>query len=167
MCGASHDPGIRNGFGACPIVWGRSKNALRAMTIEAAYQLRLDHEIGSVQFGKRADFCVLEADPLEIDPMELKDVPVWGTVFAGEPESCKVRVQGDGDTRFIRKEIADRSQVLRQNGTFHAFMETEIWPSQLERGCNGVRLTDRDGAAAPGIMTRLSPLKSSAINSGR
>lgn len=66
------------------------EDALRAMTIEAAYQLRLDHEIGSVQFGKRADFCVLEADPLEIDPMELKDVPVWGTVFAGEPNPAKL-----------------------------------------------------------------------------
>ena len=61
------------------------QEALWAMTIEAAYQLHLDHEIGSIAFGKQADFCVLEADPLEIDPMELKDIPVWGTVFAGEP----------------------------------------------------------------------------------
>jgi hypothetical protein len=28
---------------------------------------------------------VLEADPLEIDPMELKDIPGLGTNFAGEP----------------------------------------------------------------------------------
>ncbi|MGD8521251.1 MAG: amidohydrolase [Desulfobacterales bacterium] len=61
------------------------EDALRAMTIEAAYQLHLDHEIGSIEFGKKADFCVLEADPLEIDPEELKDIPVWGTIFAGQP----------------------------------------------------------------------------------
>ncbi|RTZ99279.1 MAG: hypothetical protein DSY90_01660 [Deltaproteobacteria bacterium] len=61
------------------------KDVLQAMTLEAAYQLHLDREIGSIEFGKKADFCVLEADPLEIDPMELKDIPVWGTVFAGEP----------------------------------------------------------------------------------
>lgn len=59
------------------------EDVLRAMTIEAAYQLHLDHEIGSIEFGKKADFCVLEADPLEIDPKELKDIPVWGTVFGG------------------------------------------------------------------------------------
>jgi hypothetical protein len=59
-------------------------DVLHAMTLEHAYQLHLDHEIGSIQFGKKADFCVLEADPLEIDPMELKDMPVWGTVFGGE-----------------------------------------------------------------------------------
>ncbi len=61
------------------------EDALRAMTIDAAYQLHLDSEIGSIEFGKKADFCVLEADPTEIDPMELKDIPVWGTVFSGRP----------------------------------------------------------------------------------
>lgn len=60
-------------------------DALRAMTIEHAYQLHLDHEVGSIELGKKADLCVLEADPLEIDPMELKDIPVWGTIFAGDP----------------------------------------------------------------------------------
>jgi predicted amidohydrolase YtcJ len=60
------------------------EDVLHAMTLEHAYQLHLDHEIGSIQFGKKADFCVLEADPLEIDPEELKDMPVWGTVFGGE-----------------------------------------------------------------------------------
>ena len=57
------------------------EDALRAMTIEAAYQIHLDQEIGSIEFGKRADFCVLEADPLEIDAKDLKDIPVWGTIF--------------------------------------------------------------------------------------
>jgi predicted amidohydrolase YtcJ len=64
-------------------------DALRAMTIEAAYQLHLNQEIGSIEFGKKADFCVLEADPLEIDPLELNDLPVWGTVFGGELNPAK------------------------------------------------------------------------------
>jgi len=61
------------------------EDVLRAMTIEHAYQLHLDHEVGSIEFGKKADFCVLEADPLSIDPDDLKDIPVWGTVFEGSP----------------------------------------------------------------------------------
>ncbi|MBT4092050.1 MAG: amidohydrolase [Deltaproteobacteria bacterium] len=60
-------------------------DVLRAMTIEHAYHLHMDHEVGSIEFGKKADFCVLEADPLTIDPDELKDMPVWGTVFEGSP----------------------------------------------------------------------------------
>ncbi|OUL99997.1 amidohydrolase [Variovorax sp. JS1663] len=57
--------------------------ALRAITLGAAWTLKLDHEIGSIECGKRADFCVLEDDPLEVEPMKLKDVRVWGTVLSG------------------------------------------------------------------------------------
>jgi predicted amidohydrolase YtcJ len=57
--------------------------ALRAITLGAAWTLKLDGEIGSIECGKRADFCVLEDDPLEMDPMTLKDARVWGTVLSG------------------------------------------------------------------------------------
>lgn len=57
--------------------------ALRAVTLGAAWTLKLDGEIGSIECGKRADFCVLEDDPLEMDPMALKDARVWGTVLSG------------------------------------------------------------------------------------
>jgi predicted amidohydrolase YtcJ len=57
--------------------------ALRAITLGAAYTLHMDGEVGSIEAGKRADFAVLEADPYEADPMALKDIPVWGTVQGG------------------------------------------------------------------------------------
>ena len=57
--------------------------ALRAVTISAAYQLHLDHEIGSLEAGKRADFAVLADDPLSVDPMCIRDIEVWGTVLGG------------------------------------------------------------------------------------
>ena len=57
--------------------------ALRAITLGAACTLKLDHEIGSIECGKRADFCVLEDDPLAVDPAALKDVRIWGTVLSG------------------------------------------------------------------------------------
>jgi predicted amidohydrolase YtcJ len=58
-------------------------DALRAITLGAAYTLKLDGEIGSIECGKRADFCVLEDDPTTVDPAALKDVRVWGTVQGG------------------------------------------------------------------------------------
>ena len=57
--------------------------ALRAITLGAACSLALDAEIGSIECGKRADFCVLGEDPLAVAPERLKDVPVWGTVMGG------------------------------------------------------------------------------------
>jgi len=59
------------------------QDALRTITLGAAYTLRLDHEIGSIECGKRADFAVLEDDPLEAGAEELKAVRVWGTVQDG------------------------------------------------------------------------------------
>jgi len=58
-------------------------DALGAVTLGAAYTLKLDHEIGSIEVGKRADFAVLHDDPLEVAPEALKDVRVWGTVLGG------------------------------------------------------------------------------------
>jgi len=58
-------------------------DALRTITLGAAYTLRLDAEVGSIECGKRADFAVLEDDPQEIGADRLKDVRVWGVVQGG------------------------------------------------------------------------------------
>lgn len=59
------------------------QDALAAITLGAAYTLKMDGEIGSIEVGKFADFCVLEDDPLSVAPRELKDVRIWGTVLGG------------------------------------------------------------------------------------
>ena len=59
--------------------------AMRAITIDAAYVLGMEHEIGSIRAGKRADFTILGSDPYETAPEKLKDIPIWGTVFEGRP----------------------------------------------------------------------------------
>jgi len=61
------------------------EDALRAITLGAAYTLGLDDRVGSIEIGKYADFCVLERDPLEMPPEDLKDVAVVGTVLGGRP----------------------------------------------------------------------------------
>jgi predicted amidohydrolase YtcJ len=66
-------------------------DALHACTIDAAYQLHLDDEVGSIEAGKRADFAVLEASPLDVDPMAIKDIPVWGTVLGGVKHAAAAR----------------------------------------------------------------------------
>jgi len=58
-------------------------DALRAITIEAAYSWRLEHELGSITPGKLANFTILAEDPYAVDPLALKDIPVLGTVYEG------------------------------------------------------------------------------------
>ncbi len=59
--------------------------ALRAITLGAAYTLHMDNRIGSIEVGKYADFCVLAEDPLEVAPEKLKDIRILGTVLGGRP----------------------------------------------------------------------------------
>ena len=63
-------------------------DALYAVTIGAAFTLKLDTELGSIESGKRADFAILEDDPLSVDPARLHEVPVWGTVVGGRIFPC-------------------------------------------------------------------------------
>ena len=57
--------------------------ALRSITIDAAYQLRLDHEIGSLAAGKLADITVLGADPHEVGAEGLAGIPIVATIVGG------------------------------------------------------------------------------------
>ncbi|MGM0699000.1 MAG: amidohydrolase [Actinomycetota bacterium] len=58
-------------------------DALDAVTIGAAYMLKLDHLVGSLESGKFADFAILDRDPYECEPAELREITVRGTVVAG------------------------------------------------------------------------------------
>jgi hypothetical protein len=61
------------------------QQALEAITLGAAYTMKLDHEIGSITVGKWADFAVLADDPLSVAPDALNQIEVVGTVLAGRP----------------------------------------------------------------------------------
>jgi len=58
-------------------------DALRAVTIEAAYSWRLEDSLGSISPGKVANFTVLSEDPYSVDPLRLGDIQVLGTVYEG------------------------------------------------------------------------------------
>ncbi len=66
--------------------------ALHAVTLGAAYQMHLDHEIGSLEAGKRADFAVLEEDPLQVAPARIREIGVWGTVLGGVAQPAATRL---------------------------------------------------------------------------
>lgn len=59
-------------------------DALRAITIEAAYQYHEEHEKGSIAPGKKADLVILNQSPLEVSPEDLRDVRVEATIKDGQ-----------------------------------------------------------------------------------
>lgn len=61
------------------------RGALRAVTIDAAWILGREDDLGSIRAGKIADFTVLDADPMTVPDDQLRDIGIIATVFAGSP----------------------------------------------------------------------------------
>ena len=60
------------------------EQAIRAQTIDAAWQLFSDDVIGSLEVGKYADMVVLSADPRAVAPEDIADLEVRATFLAGK-----------------------------------------------------------------------------------
>lgn len=58
-------------------------DALKAVTIDAAWQMHADDKVGSLMAGKFADFIVLSKDPQEIDPQTIDNILVLETWLNG------------------------------------------------------------------------------------
>jgi predicted amidohydrolase YtcJ len=58
--------------------------ALRAMTIDAAYAYHEEDSKGSIEVGKRADFVILERNPLTVPTDDIKDIKIVQTIKDGK-----------------------------------------------------------------------------------
>jgi predicted amidohydrolase YtcJ len=58
--------------------------AMRAVTIDAAWQEHDEKIKGSIEAGKMADFTILAENPLKIDPLKIREIPVLETIVGGK-----------------------------------------------------------------------------------
>jgi predicted amidohydrolase YtcJ len=73
-----------------PCVLGKEQQitideAIRAVTLDAAYQLFMDDEVGSLRFGKWADFVILDKNPRTMtnNPSDIMGIKVLATYVEG------------------------------------------------------------------------------------
>ncbi len=59
-------------------------DALKAVTINAAYEYFEEDSKGSIKEGKRADLVILSDDPMAVDPTAIKDIQVLETIKDGK-----------------------------------------------------------------------------------
>jgi predicted amidohydrolase YtcJ len=57
---------------------------VRGFTINAAYQMHMDDEIGSIEIGKKADLIVLDQNIFEVDAYDIHKTQVMLTMLDGE-----------------------------------------------------------------------------------
>lgn len=60
--------------------------ALRLITVNAAWLLHQEDRLGSIEVGKWADFTALGEEPTEARKADLKDIPILGTISGGVVE---------------------------------------------------------------------------------
>ncbi len=60
------------------------ESLVRGFTIDAAYQLHMEDQIGSIEIGKKADLVVLNQDIFEVDAYDIHRTEVVVTVMDGD-----------------------------------------------------------------------------------
>ena len=58
--------------------------ALKAVTINAAYSYFEENEKGSLKAGKIADLIIVDQNPLTVDAMAIKDIKVLQSIKEGK-----------------------------------------------------------------------------------
>lgn len=74
--------------------------ALKAVTVQAAWQYFEESQKGSITPGKKADLVILDRSPLETTPMEIRNIKVLETIKDGQTifvrEDCHRKEAKDG-----------------------------------------------------------------------
>jgi predicted amidohydrolase YtcJ len=88
------------------------EGALRAVTIEAAYSLKMEDQIGSIESGKLANFTILSDNPITCDSIKIKDIKVWGTVVGGKKQPV--------GNKYLKSEIVNNTTNESDSFSFGA-----------------------------------------------
>lgn len=66
-------------------------DAIKAITINAAYEFFEEDSKGSISAGKIADFVILDKNPLTVNPMEIRNIFILETIKSGKSVYLKMK----------------------------------------------------------------------------
>lgn len=106
--------------------------ALKAITIDAAYSIQMEKEVGSIEVGKRANLTVLEKDPYNVEPKDLKDISIWGTMLEGrvQPVTASLKKKPEQKSKEQTRAMATPDSLIALRR-----WETRAKPVACAPGC--------------------------------
>ena len=119
---------------------------LKAITIWPAYQHFEESVKGSIAVGKQADFVILSADPLTVDPLTIADIQVLETINDG----VTVFRHGDEESRSANLAGGDRdAHGCIGSAGYHwcAKLDQCVRPWELEQGEAAAEISPEEFAA--------------------
>lgn len=81
------------------------EQCLKAITIDPAWQMRMEDKIGSLEVGKYADLVILEKNLFDVDATEIGDVKVLATMMDGR-FTYKIEIPQKKHDEFTDREKA-------------------------------------------------------------
>lgn len=95
--------------------------AVRAITIDAAYSIQLEKEVGSIEVGKRANLTILDQSPFDVSEEMLKEIAVWGTMLEGrvQPVSQSSKSSVSSREPFKRVEESQSKSLASEDPRLH------------------------------------------------
>lgn len=93
-------------------------DALKAVTVNAAYTARLEDEIGSIEVGKYANFTILSDSPLQVDPKDINKIDVNATVYRGEASPIELGADKSGMQMSFKSHKAIRVMSMTSDADF-------------------------------------------------
>jgi predicted amidohydrolase YtcJ len=90
------------------------EEAVYGYTMGGAKMLGIDDEVGSIEVGKKADLIVLSQNLFEINPEDIPDTKVLGTMFDGKIIHDVIYELGDSE--LIDPDEVDRGSAIPSQG---------------------------------------------------
>ena len=89
--------------------------ALKAITIDAAYSIQQEEDVGSIEVGKQANLTILENTPCDVPPAALKGIAVWGTMLEGRLQPAPATPQAAaGEAMAASQDDAEVTRAAMQ-----------------------------------------------------
>ena len=86
--------------------------ALKGMTLDPAYASFSEHEIGSLEKGKKADFVVLDQDIMQVDMSKVLSTKVEATAIDGDVLYGSIGFRLLDISSFVQEAARFRDHIL-------------------------------------------------------